>query len=246
MKIKRSQDCLTQCGQEKSGAVVLAAGQGKRMKSSVQKQYLSLGGKPVLWYSLNAFEQAGWIDEIILVVPGGEERFCREEIIKKYGFQKVTEVIAGGRERYESVAFALRASIEKQFTYIYIHDGARPFLSQDILTRARCGVEKYGACVVGMPSKDTVKIADRNGMVQHSPDRSNVWSVQTPQVFRFEWAAEAYEQFMAHPQENVTDDAMVVERYLKKPVALIEGSYRNMKITTPEDLVIAEALLQEQ
>lgn len=230
---------------ERHAAIVLAAGQGRRMNSAVQKQYMLLGEKPVLWYSLQTFEQTEWIQEIVLVTAPGEEDYCRKEIVEKFGFQKVTMLVPGGRERYESVAFGLRAmeASGRTFDYVYIHDGARPFLNQEILERAYLGVKRYQACAVGMPSKDTVKIADEQQNIAHTPLRSRVWSVQTPQVFAFELASKAYALLMENPVKDITDDAMVVETYLKKPVHLIEGSYRNIKITTPEDLPVAEALL---
>lgn len=222
-------------------AIVLAAGKGSRMKSNVPKQYLSLEGKPVLYYALRAFEES-FIDEIVLVTGAGEEVYCQNEIVKKYGFQKVTRVIAGGKERYDSVYRGLCAL--KGADYVYIHDGARPFVDQDILARAKENVEKYQACAAGMPSKDTIKIINKEGFVEETPQRKSVWTIQTPQVFSYPLIYHAYEKmYQDMPTIQITDDAMVVETMLQMPVKLYEGSYNNIKITTPEDLSVAKAFL---
>lgn len=231
----------------KSCAIVLAAGQGKRMQSSVQKQYLLLQEKPVLWYSLQKFQETPWIDDIILVVGQGEESYCREEFEEKYGFDKICKIVPGGKERYESVACGLEATMKtgSTYQYVYIHDGARPFINREMLARAKKTVEQYGAVVVGMPSKDTVKIADEKGKVAYSPNRNHVWMVQTPQVFRYDWIREAYQLLKTQGDTDITDDAMVLERYTGHSVYFVEGSYKNIKITTPEDLLIANAFLCE-
>lgn len=224
-------------------AIVLAAGQGKRMHSDVQKQYLLIKEKPVLYYSLRAFERSSEIQQVVLVVAAGEMEYCKSEIVEKYGFQKVKQIVAGGKERYDSVACGLRA-IEKS-DYVYIHDGARPFVTGAMLTRLQKAVEIYGACVAGMPAKDTIKLADAQGNVARTLDRSRVWTVQTPQVFSFGLVKDAYERYLSQKEVEVTDDAMVVERMSGHAVRLVEGDYRNIKITTPEDLLIAEAFLRQ-
>lgn len=222
---------------EKNVAVVLAAGQGKRMNSSVQKQYLLIKGKPVLYYTLNAFEKSSIISEIILVTGKEEVEYCRKEIVEHYGFTKVTKIIAGGKERYHSVYEGIRAIGEAD--YVYIHDGARPFVTEEIIARADHGVKKYRACVVGMPVKDTIKVADEGCFAVQTPDRRTLWQVQTPQVFEYTLIREAYEKLMTEEPGGITDDAMVVETMTDFRVKLVEGSYRNIKITTPEDLEIA-------
>ncbi len=225
-------------------AIVLAAGKGSRMKSNVPKQYLSLEGKPVLYYALRAFEES-FIDEIVLVTGAGEEAYCQNEIVKKYGFQKVTRVIAGGKERYDSVYRGLCAL--KGIDYVYIHDGARPFIDQGMLARAKENVEKYQACAAGMPSKDTIKIINKEGFVEETPQRKSVWIIQTPQVFSYPLIYHAYEKmYQDMPTIQITDDAMVVETMLQMPVKLYEGSYNNIKITTPEDLSVAKAFLMRE
>ena len=223
---------------EKHTAIVLAAGKGKRMNSAVQKQYLLIHGKPVLFYSLNVFEQCPFIDEIVLVTGKGEEDYCQKEIVEAYGFQKVKQIVTGGAERYHSVYEGIKAAAD--CTYIYIHDGARPFLTQEILERGREAVKQYGSCVVGMPVKDTIKVINKNLFAEQTPPRENLWLVQTPQIFSYELIREAYERLMQSDQTGVTDDAMVVEKMMQKKVKMVEGSYKNIKITTPEDLLIAE------
>ena len=221
---------------KKCTAVVLAAGRGKRMGTDVQKQYLEIGGKPVLYYSLDTFEKSHIIDEIVLVVGENQEDYCRKEIVDQYGFQKVKAIVQGGAERYHSVWNGLQ---QVEDGYVFIHDGARPFVTEEILTRAYEDVQEYKACVVGMPVKDTIKIADEDGFAAQTPDRRKVWQVQTPQTFEYHLIKDAYEKLMIEEPEGITDDAMVVETMTKHPVKLVEGSYQNIKITTPEDLQIA-------
>lgn len=218
-------------------AIVLAAGQGKRMGTKVQKQYLEIDGKPVLYYSLWVFEQSSVIDEIILVVGEHQEEYCRREIVDKYGISKVKTIVQGGAERYVSVWNGLQ-QVDGE-GYVFIHDGARPFINEEILNRAYKDVQECKACVVGMPVKDTIKLADEEGFVEETPERSKVWMIQTPQVFDSSLVKAAYELLMQQDNNQVTDDAMVVEQMLGNKVKLTLGSYENIKITTPEDLKIA-------
>ena len=233
--------------EEKTVAVVLAAGAGKRMHSDVQKQYLLLQDRPVIYYALKTFQDS-FIDEIVLVVGQGEIEYCQKEIVEKYHFSKVRQIVEGGRERYHSVANGLRA-VEGE-GYVFIHDGARPFLTEEILRRSYEAVKEHHACVVGMPVKDTIKIVDENRFAKTTPNRETVWQVQTPQVFMASLAKEAYERLLIKEEElqaqgiRITDDAMVVETLLNHPVRLVEGSYENIKITTPEDLHIARSFLE--
>lgn len=223
-------------------AIVLSGGSGKRMNSDIHKQYLLVDGKPIIYYSLKAFEDSE-VQEIVLVVGAGEIEYCKREIIDKYNLKKVTKIVEGGKERYHSVFEGLKA-IEKT-DYVMIHDGARPFLNQDIIKRAMQAVKVYEACVVGMPVKDTIKIADDKGYAKDTPERKKVWMIQTPQSFAYELIYNAYRQMLENENELITDDAMVVESMTDKKVKLIEGSYKNIKITTPEDLLIAEAYMRE-
>ncbi len=227
----------------KTTAIVLAAGSGKRMNSKVHKQYLLLKGKPVLYYSLKAFEDSQ-IDDIILVVGAGEIEFCQKEIVEHFGFQKVRAIVEGGKERYHSVYEGLKATGETD--YVLIHDGARPFVSQSIIERTISAVCEYKACVVGMPVKDTIKIVDENTFAKETPNRSTVWMVQTPQAFSYPLIYDAYTKMLAREDAAITDDAMVVERMTDYKVKLIEGSYQNIKITTPEDLDVAEKFFEKK
>ncbi|MBE5869415.1 MAG: 2-C-methyl-D-erythritol 4-phosphate cytidylyltransferase [Lachnospiraceae bacterium] len=239
---------------EKCTAIVLAAGVGKRMQSNVAKQYMILGDKPVIWYALQTFEQNERITDVILVVGKGEIPYGRSEIVEKYGFQKVISVVEGGAERYLSVWNGLQAMRKtgQIADYVFIHDGARPFLNEQMIEETYREVTEYGACVVGMPVKDTIKVADEEGIAVKTPERKSLWAVQTPQVFRGELILEAYKTLIDRlehkkvgPVFTVTDDAMVVETMLQHPVKLVTGSYENIKITTPEDMLMAEAILKK-
>ena len=169
---------------EKTTAIVLAAGQGKRMHSKIQKQFLEIQGHPVLYYSLKCFQESPLIHDIIIVTGEDMISYCKREIVERYQLTKVSAVIAGGKERYDSVYKGLLACEECK--YVFIHDGARPFITEEILERGMFGVQETGACVVGMPSKDTVKVADEADFVSETPDRKRVWTVQTPQIFSYD------------------------------------------------------------
>lgn len=231
----------------KTVAVVLAAGSGSRMNSDVKKQYMEIGGKPLVYYSIKAFEESV-IDDIVLVVSRGDIDYVRKEIVEKYGFDKVTAIVEGGLARYHSVRLGLMAAAP-DCDYAFIHDGARPFVNRDIILRALHAVKTHGACVVGMPVKDTIKIADDNGFAVNTPDRAHTWLIQTPQVFSYKMILELYQRLDREEGElmakgvNITDDAMVVEYFTDKKVKLVEGDYTNIKITTPEDIPTAEAIL---
>lgn len=233
----------------KTTAIVLAAGQGKRMNSKVAKQYLMIADKPVLYYSLQAFQNS-FVDEIVLVTGRDEIEYCQKGIVEHYGFNKVVRIVAGGKERYHSVWEGLRHT--ENADYIFIHDGARPFIDERILQDALNCVQENKACVVAMPVKDTIKIVDEQQFVKETPNRNLVWMMQTPQVFEGSLIKEAYRMLIEQEAQllekgiNITDDAMVVETCRKHPVKLVKGSYRNIKITTPEDLEIAEILVKSR
>lgn len=232
----------------KTTAIVLAGGSGKRMNSTVKKQFLMLKDKPLLYYSLKAFEDS-FIDSVILVASGEDMEYCRKEIVQKYHFNKVKKIVEGGKERYHSVINGVMAA--PVCDYIFIHDGARPFITGSILERLFEEVKISKACVAGMPVKDTIKIADSKGYIETTPKRDLVWMIQTPQVFSYELIYRAYdilqkeESRLLNEGISITDDAMVVETLLGEKVKLVEGSYRNIKITTPEDLSVAEGFLQD-
>ncbi len=227
---------------ERTAAVVLAAGKGSRMESTIHKQYMELCGRPLLYHTLRAFEESS-VDEVVLVTGPGEVSFCRTEIVDRYGFRKITDVTEGGKERYHSVYAGLKAV--KNCAYVLIHDGARPCVTKEIIDTSKAGAMKYGACVIGMPVKDTIKISDENGYAASTPDRASLWQIQTPQAFRYDLVFKAYQRLMESEcfHKGVTDDAMVVESMTEEKVKLIKGDYTNIKVTTPEDLEIASVFL---
>lgn len=230
----------------KTTGIILAGGSGRRMGTDVKKQYILLKDKPVLYYSLKAFSDS-FIDEIIIVAGEEDIEYVKSKIVAKYGFTKVTKVISGGKERYHSVLNGINAA--DKCDYIFIHDGARPMVTTQILERGLEAVKEYDACVIGMPSKDTVKIADEDGMVASTPNRNLVWNIQTPQIFRYELIKEAYNDVVGREEELkakgvvITDDAMILEEYSGHPVKLVEGSYENIKITTMSDIDFVMNLL---
>ncbi len=234
----------------KTTAIVLAAGSGSRMKSSVKKQYMEIEGKPLLLYALNVFEKS-FVDEIVLVLPESDIETVMSEIVTPAGLKKIKAVVPGGSTRYHSVRLGLLAA-SSDTEVVFIHDGARPFIDDEILDRALKTVREFGACVVGMPVKDTIKIADESGFAKMTPDRDKTWLIQTPQVFCYSEILELYEELARREQEliekgvNITDDAMVMETFGKRKVKLVEGSYDNIKITTPEDIQLAESILSSK
>ena len=223
-------------------AVVLAAGRGTRMGTQTAKQYLELQGKPILVYALEVFEQSAVVDDILLMTDKDHVEYCKKEICEKYGIKKVSAVAPGGKERYDSVYEGLKAC--KNCDYVFIHDGARPFVTEEMINRGKKTVIACGTCVLGMPSKDTVKIIGENGFVESTPKRDKVWNVQTPQIFSYPDIYKAYQEAKKQGMQGITDDAMVMEQYGALKVRLEEGSYENIKITTPEDILLAEKILE--
>ncbi|MBQ7925380.1 MAG: 2-C-methyl-D-erythritol 4-phosphate cytidylyltransferase [Lachnospiraceae bacterium] len=238
-------------------AVVLAAGTGSRMKSNVAKQFMLLKGHPLVYYSLKAVEASSIIDDCILVTGESDVAYVQREIVEKYGFHKVVAVIPGGKERYHSVNNALEVirqgglRIPNQDGFVFIHDGARPLLTEQILRDTYEAVSTCHACVTATPSKDTVKLVDEQGYAMGTPERRRVWNVQTPQVFDTSLITDAYARLMRSLSEleqagvPVTDDAGVVELFTDTRVRLVSGSYENIKITTPEDIPVAEVFLDK-
>ena len=216
-------------------AIVLAAGNGKRMGADIPKQFLKIDGEYILTKTLKVFQESSVIQDIILVT--GEEwvDFCRKEIVEEKGLSKVRDVIAGGRERYDSSYAGILKCPDSD--YVFIHDAARPFVTEEILKRTADEVRKHPAVAVGVPSKDTVKIVDEDGFVIDTPNRKNVWNIQTPQAFSYSLIRAAYEIMLKDGMEGMTDDAMVVEASGLAKVRLVMGDYTNIKITTPDDLL---------
>lgn len=224
-------------------AIVLAAGSGKRMGTAVKKQYLDIEGLPVLAYSLRRFAAQPFIKEIILVTSVEEIDYCWKEIVDKYKVDKVKTIIPGGAERCNSVYEGLKSCGDT--SYVFIHDGARPFISDELLATLYTDVQKYRACIAAVPAKDTIKIADADGNICDTPDRRFVWQAQTPQVFARQLILDSYKKALTEGAPGLTDDASCVEYSGTAVVHLTKGSYDNIKITTPEDLIPARMLAKK-
>lgn len=234
-------------------AIVLAAGSGKRMQSDVKKQYIEIDKRPLIYYALDTFEKSEIITDVILVTGADDIEYCRKEIVERFSFFKVRSIVCGGRERYHSVMAGIdEICINGGCEYVFIHDGARPFVDENMLVRLYEEVKLTEACVAAVKSKDTVKIANNAGYVVSTPNRNLTWIIQTPQVFEYELIREAYgilkqeECGLSCQGIVVTDDAMVVETWTGHRVKLTEGSYENIKVTTPEDLITAEVLVKRR
>jgi 2-C-methyl-D-erythritol 4-phosphate cytidylyltransferase len=222
-------------------ALIPAAGQGKRMGTERPKAFISLGGLPILAHTLRKFEACPQVDEVIpLVPPGGGEAWTRE-IVSQYGLQKVSQIMPGGAERQESVFIGLKAIREKAETVI-IHDGARPFVTPDLIQQSLSETRRFRAVAVALPASETIKEVGRDGIILRTVDRRQLWMMQTPQSFHYDLILRAHEEARRDGFAG-TDDASLVER-LGIPVKIIEGSRLNFKITTAEDLLLAEALLK--
>ena len=227
---------------EKHVAIVLAGGRGNRMHMDTPKQYIEIDGKMLICHTLDCFEKS-FIDEIVVVAGPGEEEFFRKNIVEKYEYTKVTQIVPGGRERFHSVFNGLRAI--EHADYVYIHDGARCCVDEAILLRGRDCVKKYKTAVAAMRVKDTIKVVSKDGVVTATPDRSALWQIQTPQIFCFTDIKDAYEKMMSKgEQETITDDAMVMENFGERAIHVFEGSYNNIKVTTQEDLGFVKNILK--
>lgn len=224
----------------KTVAIIPAGGTGRRMGGEIPKQYLLLAGTPILVHTLGAFQSSPLIDEMILAVPEGDIAEVRQGVVESYGFSRVRCVLAGGRERQDSVKKAL-AHLGGEDGVVVIHDGVRPFVTADLIERAVAAAKKFGAASVGLPVRDTVKEVDAAGRVSRTVPREGLWLTQTPQAFRKEVILRAYEQALADGFYG-TDDASLVER-TGTPVHMIPGDPENIKVTTPEDLLQGEKIL---
>lgn len=223
-------------------AVIVAAGKGKRMGTEISKQFLPLGGKEILAHTVQKFEKAKNIRDIILVT-GADSLQDVQEMAQEYGWEKIVSIVAGGKERQDSVWNGLQ-QVAADTEIILIHDGVRPFVTEDILNISIETALEMGGCVAGVPAKDTIKACDGENIAIATPDRSTLWQIQTPQTFRKERIVKAYEQAKEDGFVG-TDDASFAE-HCGYPVKVIMGSYRNIKITTKEDLIIGEAFLKEE
>lgn len=221
-------------------AIIPAAGQGRRMQSDINKQYLLLKGKPVLAHTLAVFEKSTLISEILVVVREEEMEFCKTQIVDKYAISKVRAILPGGKERVDSVKVGLD-NCSPDTDIVVVHDGARPLLTYKLLNQVLEKALETGAAIAAVPVKDCIKrVAD--DVVAETLDRQQLRAVQTPQAFKFELIRNAFNQPLP---EVVYDDAMMLELCGYR-VSVVPGSYKNLKITTPEDLQIAAALLENE
>lgn len=223
--------------------IIAAAGMSNRMGSKINKQFIAIGGKPILAHTIEKFEKCRYIDEIILVAKEEEIEYCRKEIVKKYKFRKVSNIIRGGKERQDSIYNGILALNEKS-QIVLTHDGARPFVKIENIEDGIKGVLEHGACVIGVPVKDTIKVIEEENNINKTPQRSLLWAAQTPQCFFKEILIKGYEKAIEIGYLG-TDDSSLVEKIGHK-VKMVMGSYENIKITTPEDIVLAESLLREK
>ncbi|MDW7673773.1 MAG: 2-C-methyl-D-erythritol 4-phosphate cytidylyltransferase [Bacillota bacterium] len=222
-------------------AIIPAAGQGKRMGANINKQYLELNNKPVIAWTLALFEQATIISEVILVVSASELDYCQKHILDKFGFVKV-KLVAGGKERQDSVYNGLKEARDAEI--VVVHDGARPLLTMDNLEEVVMEAVGTGGAILAVPVKDTIKVVTNEKEIEGTPARNSLYAAQTPQAFQRRILMEAYEKAFATGYIG-TDDASLVEQ-LSATVKIVVGSYENIKVTTGEDLIIAEAILQRR
>lgn len=223
-------------------AIVLAGGRGKRMGTVQSKQYINLNGKPILYYTLKQFIKNEFIDKIILVIPKDEIQYCEKEVLKRYKL-KVDKIVFGGSERQDSVYNALM-ELDNNSDIVLIHDGARPFVSQRIINDAIKYAGEYKAAAPGVMPKDTIKIKGEDNFSISTLDRSSAVAIQTPQAFDFNLIYECHKK-IKESRVLVTDDTMVAELFGNK-VYIYDGEYTNIKVTTPEDLVLAEYMVKKQ
>ncbi|MCQ4924459.1 2-C-methyl-D-erythritol 4-phosphate cytidylyltransferase [Tissierella carlieri] len=223
--------------------IIAAAGMSNRMGSKINKQFIAIGGKPILAHTIEKFEKCRYIDEIILVAKEEEIEYCRKEIVKKYKFNKVANIIRGGKERQDSVYNGILALDEKA-DIVLTHDGARPFVKIENIEDGIKGTIDHGACVIGVPVTDTIKVVGEDKTIGNTPQRSLLWAAQTPQCFFKDILIRGYENAIDDGFCG-TDDSSIVER-AGYGVKMIMGSYENIKITTPEDIILAESLFKDK
>jgi len=222
-------------------AVITAAGLGTRMATEQAKQFLDLDGRPLLTATLEPFQNCGAVDAIILVVPSKDVDYCRKEIVAAFEFDKVKKVVPGGERRQDSVRSGIEAT-NGEYGLVLIHDGVRPVIDEALIGRVIEKAKTHRAVITALPAKETVKEVTGQGEVGKTYDRKSLWLVQTPQVFRYEDISAAHKKALVEGWEEATDDSLLVER-LGIPVSVIEGSEKNIKVTTPNDLELARFFL---
>ncbi len=224
-------------------ALIPAGGRGQRMGAPIPKQFLELGGVPILVHSLRVLQHSSRITDVIVAVPESERNFCLAEIVERYQFTKVKAVISGGPQRQDSVRLALQAA-GTNHQLVLVHDAVRPFLTSNMVVDVLDRAAERGAALIALPMRDTVKRVGPDFQVKETVDRKGLWLAQTPQAFRAPLLHQAHEKAKQEGVQ-VTDDAQLME-YFGHPVSVVEGSGENIKITRPEDLVIGEAILSNR
>jgi 2-C-methyl-D-erythritol 4-phosphate cytidylyltransferase len=227
----------------KTAAIITAAGAGIRMGGDQAKQFMELDGRPLVSITLERFDRSPDINGVVLVVPPGRVGYCREEMVKKYNLSKVEKVVAGGERRQDSVRLGLEAT-EGHYPLVLIHDGVRPLVPLDLITRVVTAMNQYRAVVPALAARETIKESDKAGLVAKTYDRKTLWLVQTPQAFRYGDILEAHRRALEENWEDITDDALLMER-IGVPVKIIQGSEENIKITTSRDMELARFLLRK-
>jgi len=228
---------------KKTTAIIPAAGIGRRINSDIKKQYLVIDGKPILVHTIEAIIQSNLIDKVIIVVTAGDQEYCREKVISPYNLEFNIELTEGGKTRQESVFNGLQI-VQEDCEIVLIHDGVRPFVNTELIEELLIAADEFGAATAAVPVKDTIKIVDDDYFVVKTPSRKTLWATQTPQTFRYELIKKAHQK-AKDISLTATDDASLVEK-LGYKVKVVMGNYRNIKITTPEDLDWAVLLLKNK
>lgn len=225
----------------KADAVIVSAGKGQRFMEEKKKQFFSLGGKPILSRTLDSFEICPLIRSILLVVGEEDMDYCLKEVIEPYAYRKISQIIPGGKRRQDSVKNGIDA-LPEDTEIVVIHDGVRPFVTREMIEMSVRGAVRFGAVIMAMPVKDTIKMVSSDGTLLETLERESLWQAQTPQTFKVPLIREAY---LKATEEGFTgtDDASLVER-LGVKVHLLPGSYTNIKITTQEDWMLANLFLR--
>jgi 2-C-methyl-D-erythritol 4-phosphate cytidylyltransferase len=225
----------------KADAIIVSAGKGQRFMEGKKKQFFLLADKPILTHTLDKFENCPLIDSILLVVGQEDMDYCLKEIIEKNRYRKISQIVPGGKRRQDSVKNGMDA-LSRDANIVVIHDGVRPFVTREMIEDSIHSAQRFGAVVMAMPVKETIKMADADGTVLKTLDRESLWQIQTPQTFQAHVIKEAYQKATENGFVG-TDDASLVER-LGMKVHILPGSYTNIKITTPEDLILANLFLR--
>jgi 2-C-methyl-D-erythritol 4-phosphate cytidylyltransferase len=223
-------------------AIIVSAGKGVRMNRSTPKQYLLLQGRPVLCHTILAFDRCPDVDKIILVVPENDIQYCQEKLLSDLHLKTPVNVLAGGKRRQDSVFNGIQ-SIDDRGSIVVIHDGVRPLVRPELISRCIRKAKTSGACILGVPLKDTLKAVDGNSLIQRTIPREGLWLAQTPQAFHYQLIRDAHD---AAAKEGIeaTDDAVLLEQ-MGLPVSILESTADNLKITTNEDLVLADTILSK-